>query len=122
MLKFPSSSIRYCDTSNFMRAFKRMLWNSCAWIGDSHFMLDPTKETEAIIKQLDNQLIDRDTACQMITGMEYSVIAEKIAAARKIQAKFNLPEPGTVNKTESVSVQKEEGATETSTSSGTDEN
>jgi len=101
---------------------KRMLWNSCAWIGDSHFMLDPTKETEAIIKQLDNQLIDRDTACQMITGMEYSVIAEKIAAARKIQAKFDLPEPGTVNKTESVSVQKEDGATETSTSSGTTEN
>lgn len=69
-------------------------------------MLDPTKETQAIIMQLDNQLIDRDTACRKICGQEYSVIAQKLSEERKLRVKFDLPEPGTVSKTESVSIQE----------------
>ncbi len=100
----------------FTDPIRHLLWNSCKWIGDSHFMLDPTKETEAVIKQLDNQLIDRDTACQMINGTEYAVVAAKLAEERKIRAKFDLPEPGTVNKTESVSIQEvTDDATSTTT-------
>lgn len=83
-----------------------MLWNSCRWDSDAGFMLDPTKETQAIIMQLDNQLIDRDTACRKICGQEYSVIAQKLADERKLRVKFDLPEPGTVSKTESVSIQE----------------
>lgn len=84
----------------------RMKWISCRWDSDAGFMLDPTKETQAVIMQLDNQLIDRDTACRKICGVEYSVIAAKLAEERKIRIKNNLPEPGTVNKTESVSIQE----------------
>ena len=89
-----------------------MLWNSCRWDSDAGFMLDPLKETEAVIKQLDNQLIDRDTACRKICGNEYSVIAAKLAEERKIRAKFELPEPGTVSKTENVSIQEAADGTE----------
>lgn len=89
----------------FTDPVKHLLWNSCKWIGDSHFMLDPSKETDAIIKQLDNQLITRDEACQMINGSEYSVVAEKLAQERKIRANFDLPEPGTVNRSENISEQ-----------------
>lgn len=92
----------------FTDPIKNLLWNSCRWDSDAGFMLDPTKETEAIIKQLDNQLIDRDTACRKIGGVEYAVIAEKLAKERKIRAKLGLDEPGTVSRTESVSVQTDE--------------
>lgn len=83
-----------------------MLWTSCRWDSDAGFMLDPTKETQAIIMQLDNQLIDRDTACRKICGNEYSVIAAKLAEERKIRARYDLPDPGTVNKSQNVSIQE----------------
>lgn len=88
---------------------KHLLWNSCRWDSDAGFMLDPTKETQAIIMQLDNQLIDRDTACRKICGQEWSVIAAKIAEERKLSVKLGLPEPGTVNRSESISTQTNEG-------------
>ena len=56
--------------------------------------------------QLDNQLIDRDTACRKICGNEYSVIAAKLAEERKIRARYDLPDPGTVNKSQNVSIQE----------------
>lgn len=83
-----------------------MLWTSCRWDSDAGFMLDPTKETQAIIMQLDNQLIDRDTACRKICGNEYAVIAAKLAEERKIRARYELPDPGTVNKSQNVSIQE----------------
>lgn len=82
---------------------KHLLWSSCRWDGEAGFMLDPTKETQALIMQLDNHLIDRDTVCRRICGMEFSEVAEKIAEERKISANLNLPEPGTVNRSESTS-------------------
>ena len=84
---------------------KHLLWNSCRWDSDAGFMLDPTKETQAIIMQLDNQLIDRDTACRKIGGVEYSVVAAKLAEERKIRTDLGLTEPGSVSRTESTSVQ-----------------
>lgn len=94
----------------FTDPIKHLLWNSCRWDSDAGFMLDPTKETQAIIMQLDNQLIDRDTACRKISGVEYSVVAEKLAEERKIRASLGLAEPGTVNRSENVSVQTDEAA------------
>ena len=91
----------------FDDALTHMLWNSCRWDSDAGFMLDPTKETQAIIMQLDNQLIDRDTACRKICGNEYSVVAAKLAEERKLRARLELPEPGPVSKTENVSIQEE---------------
>jgi len=91
----------------FTDPIKHLLWNSCRWDSDAGFMLDPTKETQAIIMQLDNQLIDRDTACRKIGGVEYSEVAKKLAEERKIRANLGLDEPGTVSRTESVSIQED---------------
>ena len=85
---------------------KHLLWSSCRWDSDAGFMLDPMKETQAIIAQLDNQLIDRDTACRKICGNEYSVVAAQLAKERAIRVKNGLDEPGHVAKSENKSVQE----------------
>lgn len=90
----------------FTDPIKNLLWNSCMWVSDSGFMLDPQKETDALIKQLDNHLVDRDTVCRKIGGVSYLEVAKRLADERKIRARLGLGEPGTVNKTESVSIQE----------------
>lgn len=83
---------------------KRALWCGCRWIADAAFLLDPLKETQAIKQQLDEQLIDRDTACAMINGGEYERVANKLAEEKRLRGEIGLQEPGTINKTESFSV------------------
>ena len=88
----------------FEDPIKRALWSGCRWIADSAFLLDPQKETDAIKKQLDEQLIDRDTACAMVNGGDYERTATALAKEKKFRAEIGLQEPGTINKSESFSV------------------
>lgn len=88
----------------FEDPIKRALWSGCRWISDAAFLLDPLKETEAIKKQLDEQLIDRDTACAMVNGGDYERVAKRLAEEKRLRAEIGLQEPGTINKTESFSV------------------
>lgn len=88
----------------FEDPLRRFLWNGCRWISDAAFLLDPQKETQAIKMQLDEQLIDRDTACSMISGGEYERTAIKLSEEKRLRAEIGLQEPGTINKTESFSV------------------
>lgn len=83
---------------------KRELWCGCRWISDACFLLDPLKETQAIKQQLDEQLIDRDTACAMVNGGDYERVANKLAEEKRLRSEIGLQEPGTINKTESFSV------------------
>lgn len=83
---------------------KRSLWLGCRWISDAAFLLDPLKETQAIKQQLDEQLIDRDSACAMVAGGEYERTALELAKEKRLRNSIGLPEPGTINKTESFSV------------------
>jgi len=83
---------------------KRALWCGCRWVSDAAFLLDPLKETQAIKQQLDEQLIDRDTACAMVNGGDYARVAASLANEKRLRAEIGLQEPGTINKTESFSV------------------
>lgn len=88
----------------FEDPIKRALWSGCRWISDAAFLLDPLKETQAIKQQLDEQLIDRDTACAMVNGGDYEHTAQSLAKEKRLRAEIGLQEPGTINKTESFSV------------------
>lgn len=88
----------------FEDPIKRALWSGCRWISDAAFLLDPLKETQAIKQQLDEQLIDRDTACAMVNGGDYERTANSLAKEKRLRAEIGLQEPGTINKTESFSV------------------
>ena len=88
----------------FENPVKRALWSDCRWVGNAAFLLDPAKETSAIKMQIDEQLIDRDTACAMINGGEYEVVARGHSKELKLRKKLGIGEPGSVSKTENFSV------------------
>lgn len=88
----------------FENPVKRALWSGCRWVGNAAFLLDPKKETDAIKMQIDEQLIDRDTACAMINGGEYEVVARGHAKELAIRKELDIGEPGSVSKTENFSV------------------
>jgi lambda family phage portal protein len=92
----------------FTDPVKRMLWSSCRWIGDAAFLLDPQKETNAIKTQVDEQYIDRDTACAMINGGEYETAAKGHAKELALRKQLGIGEPGSVSKTENFSVTSED--------------
>lgn len=83
---------------------KRALWCGCRWISDAAFLLDPLRETQAIKMQIDEQLMDRDTACAMVNGGEYDVVTDQLAKELNMRKAKGLGEPGSVTKTESFSV------------------
>lgn len=83
---------------------KRALWCGCRWISDAAFLLDPLKETQAIKMQIDEQLLDRDSACAMVNGGEYDVVTDALARELSVRKAKGLGEPGSVSKTESFSV------------------
>lgn len=88
----------------FEDPMKRILWRQTKWVGDAPMMLDPTKETQAFKMQIDEQLTTRGTVCAQINGDEYENVAANLAEEANIRTKFGLPEPGSVSKTESVSI------------------
>lgn len=83
---------------------KRMMWSRCMWVGDSAFLLDPLKETQAIKMQVDEQLMSRGEAVTSVTGGSYERVVDEQAEEKEMREVRNLPEPGAVSKTESVSV------------------
>lgn len=89
---------------------RRALWHRCAWIGDAPVMLDPTKETQALKMQIDEQLTTRANAVAQVNGLEYEAVASALAEEKKFRESLGLSEPGSVTKTESVSVQQTEDA------------
>lgn len=92
------------DAPGFLEdPLKRAMWSRCCWIGDSAFLLDPLKETQAIKMQLDEQLMSRDAAVAAVTGGEYGRVAHELAEEKNLRESLKLPEPGAVNKSESVS-------------------
>jgi len=96
------------DCEGYEDPMKRMLWHGCRWIGDAPIMLDPLKETQALKMQLDEQLTTRSNACTQVNGGEYEAIATELAEESKIRARLDLPEPGSVNKSESVTTSTQE--------------
>lgn len=88
----------------FEDPIKRSLWSNCRWVANASFLLDPKKETEAIKMQIDEQLIDRDTACTMINGGEYDTVARGHARELQLRKELGIGEPGSVSKTENFSV------------------
>jgi capsid protein len=74
------------------------------WVGDSAFLLDPLKETQAIKMQVDEQLMSRGEAVTSVTGGSYERVVDEQAEEKEMREVRNLPEPGAVSKTESVSV------------------
>lgn len=88
----------------FEDPLKRAAWCKCNWIGDSAFLLDPLKETQAIKMQIDEQLVCRDDAIAAINGGDYENIVDRLSEEMNYRGEHNLPEPGAVTKSESVSV------------------
>ncbi len=82
---------------------KRAAWSRCQWIGDSAFLLDPLKETQAMKMQVDEHFMSRDNAVAAITGGSYERVANELAEEKQTRENLGLPEPGAVNKSESVS-------------------
>lgn len=90
--------------TGFDDPLKRSMWSRCDWIGDAAFLLDPTKETQAIKMQVDEQFMSRSAAVAAITGGEYDRVAHELSEEKKLRESLGLAEPGAVNKSESVSV------------------
>ena len=96
----------------FEDPMKRSLWRQVKWVGDAAMMLDPLKETQAFKMQIDEQLTTRGTVCAQINGGEYASVAAELAEESRIRKDLELPEPGSVNKSESVSVSTATQSTE----------
>lgn len=94
------------DLPGYEDPMKRKLWHRCRWVGDAPVMLDPSKETDAFIKQLDHQLTCRRDVVTQINGGVWDDVAENLAEEKAVREDRGLPEPGTVSKTESTSIQK----------------
>ena len=82
----------------------RALWSRCIWIGDSAFLLDPLKETQAMKMQVDEQFKSRNEAVTSITGGSYERVMDELAEEKDGREERGLPEPGAVNKSESISM------------------
>lgn len=88
----------------FEDPIKRSVWCGCRWISDAAFLLDPLRETQAIKMQIDEQILDRDTACAMVNGGEYDIVTDQLSKELAMRKAKGLGEPGSVTKTESFSV------------------
>jgi len=92
------------DVPNFMKdELERMMWSRCSWIGDSAFLLDPLKETQAMKMQVDEQYMSRSAAVTSVTGGSYERVVDELAEEKLMREERGLPEPGSVNKSENVS-------------------
>lgn len=83
---------------------KSAMWSRCKWVGDSAFLLDPLKETQAIKMQVDEQMMSRSEAVTSVTGGSYDRVTNELEEEKEMREERGLPEPGAVNKSESVSV------------------
>jgi len=99
----------------FEDPYLRALWSQAVWIGDAPGQLAPKEETEALKLQVDEQFKTRSTATLELTGGEYGAVVQGLAREKAFREEAGLPEPGGVQKTESVSVQ----GTDTNTNGGT---
>lgn len=82
----------------------RLKYMRCDWVSDAAFLLDPTRETQAIKMQVDEQFMSRAAAVAAVTGGEYDRVAHELAEEKRLRESLGLGEPGSVSKTESVSV------------------
>lgn len=98
----------------FEDPYLRALWSQAVWIGDAPGQLAPKEETEALKLQVDEQFKDRSTATMELTGGEYGAVVRGLAREQRFRTEAGIPEPGGVQKTESVSVQ----GTDTTTTAG----
>lgn len=89
--------------------FNRALWCRCDWIGDSSFLLDPLKETQAMKMQVDEQFCSRDEAVTMVSGGEYRRVVNEVSEEQKLRESLGVREPGSVSRSENVSAVVEEG-------------
>ena len=93
------------DVPDFLSdELKATMWSRCRWIGDSAFLLDPLKETQAIKMQVDEQLMSRSEAVTAVTGGSYDRVTSELEEEKALREERGLPEPGAVNKSESVSM------------------
>ena len=93
------------DVPDFMSdELKAAMWSRCKWVGDSAFLLDPLKETQAMKMQVDEQMMSRSEAVTSVTGGSYDRVTNELEEEKEMREERGLPEPGAVNKTESVSV------------------
>lgn len=84
-------------------SLRRKLWHRCTWIGDAPVMLDPQRETAALKMQVDEQFTTRHDVVMQINGGEYDDNLDVLAEEMQSRKDKGVPEPGPVNRTESVS-------------------
>lgn len=89
----------------FESALARNLWTGAVWVGMAPGLLDPLKETQAAKMQVDEQFKDRTTATMEINGGSYAHNVKGLAREKAMREALGVPEPGGVQKTESISVQ-----------------
>lgn len=99
-------SIGFLEAPGFFESpLRRLLWSQALWVGDAPGQLDPLKETQAHKLQVDEQFKDRTTATMEITGGDYARTVASLAREKALRTAAGIGEPGTVQKTASLSVQ-----------------
>lgn len=99
-------SIGFLEAPGFFEdSLRRLLWSQALWVGDAPGQLDPLKETQAHKLQVDEQFKDRTTATMEVTGGDYARTVVSLAHEKALRAAAGIGEPGTVQKTASLSVQ-----------------
>ena len=89
----------------FTDPLRRLLWSQSVWVGDAPGQLDPLKETQAYKLQVDEQFRDRDSAIMEIHGGDYETIVRRLSREQALREENGVREPGTIQKTESISLQ-----------------
>lgn len=89
----------------FEDPLRRALWSSALWVGEAPGQLNPVVETQALKMQVDEQFKDRTTAALELAGEDYPRVVRGLSLEKKTREAFGVPEPGSVQKSASVSVQ-----------------
>ena len=74
----------------FADPLARAAWCRTLWIGDAPGQIDPTKETEAAEKRMNNLLSSRAEETPALSGRDSEEVLEEIAAERELMAELGI--------------------------------
>lgn len=93
------------DCPGYDDPVKKMAWHEAMWIGDAPIMLDPTKETQALKMQVDEQFKTREQATLEVNGnADYYDNIKGLANEQKAREESGVDAPGAINRFESSSI------------------
>ena len=80
----------------------RRAWLRVLWAGDTIGQIDPTKETDAAVKRIANQLSTTTAETAALTGGDYNENAQTLARERETRARYGIGPPESLANVEKI--------------------